>query len=178
MRFRTSAALLAAGVLLVGCSSDAEPDSLPPVPSAQSSPVVLPLPTEAAAETPQGAAAFARYYMEVLANALASGDSAQLRGLSDPGCGGCTNFIGAVEARMPGERIEDAQIVVEFAEAPPLQERETIVSLRYTRLAGVLLGASGDVVASIAPEAAIDAEMRLQRVGVRWLVLGFRGTQA
>lgn len=162
----------------MACSADPEPEPLPPVPSVSPTPLMLPLPSEAAAATPQGAAAFTRYYMEVLSDALASGDAAQLRALSDAGCGGCTNFIGAVEGGRPGERIEDARIVVEFAEAPPLQDEETIVIFRYKREAGALLAADGSIVASIAPEAPINAEIRLKRRGGSWLVLGFRGTPA
>lgn len=178
MKIRASLAAVSAALLLLGCSSEPEPDPLPPVPTTSPTPVVLPLPSEAAAATPQGAAAFSRYYMDVLSEALATGDAAQLRALSDPGCGGCTNFIGAAEGGEPGERIQDGRFVVAFAEAPPLQDEETIVILRYTRDAGVLLRADGTVAASIAPEPALDAEMRLKRQGTGWIVLGFRGKPA
>ncbi|MCW2680350.1 MAG: hypothetical protein JWM62_1751, partial [Frankiales bacterium] len=120
MKIRTLVAAACLVGLVGGCSSDPKPAPLPPVPSASPAPSALPLPSEAAAETPQGAAAFARYYMDVITQALSSGDATLLRTLSDADCGGCTNFIGAAEGGEPGGRIEDARLVVEFAEAPPL----------------------------------------------------------
>ena len=177
MRIRGALIALCVVVPLVGCSDDPEPRTLPPVPSASPSPSVVPMPTVAAAETPEGAAAFARYWMAVLESALATGDSSQLRALSDPACGGCANLIGAVESGQPGETIRGANFVVEFAEAPPVGQGETVVTLRYRRTAGELVPPSGQPT-PIAAEGPIDAEMRLSHMDSTWIVLGFRGTPA
>jgi hypothetical protein len=176
MTIRAAAAVLCVVVALAGCSSDPEPQPLPPIGTSSPSPVALPLPSEAAAETPEGAAAFARYWMQVLETALAKGDATQLRRLSDEGCGGCNNLIGAVEGGEPGETIRGAELVVQFTEAPPVENGETIVTLRYTRQAGELVAADGSTATPIAPEGPIDAEMRVRRAGTSWIVLGFRGT--
>ena len=167
-------------VTLASCSADAEqPRTLPPAPSASpSAAAVLPVPPEATPETAQGAAAFARFWLEVVEAALATGDSTQLRELSDDGCGGCNNLIDAAEGGEPGETIRGAEFTVAFAEAPPLEEGETIVTLRYSRAEGELVGPDGTVATPIAAEGPVDAEMRLRRDGTSWIVLGFRGTAA
>lgn len=175
MQIRGALTALCLTAVLAGCGDGAEPRTLPPVETASPSPSVVPLPSEAAAETPEGAAAFARYWIEALESALATGDTAQLRRLSDPGCGGCSNLIGAAEGGEPGETIRGAEFIVEFAEAPPVEQGETIVTLRYRRAAGELLSASGQGT-PIAPEGPIDAEMRLTRTSAAWIVLGFRRT--
>lgn len=178
MTIRGAVGVLCCAALLVGCSSEAEPRTLPPVASASPSPMVLPVPPEATPETAQGAAAFARHWIQVVEQALATGDATQLRALSDGGCGGCDNLIGAAEGGEEGETIRGAGFAVEFAEAPPLENEETIVALRYFRSAGELLNPDGTVAATVAPEGPIDAEMRLKRQADSWIVLGFRGTPA
>ena len=134
-------------------------------------------PAEALAETPQGASAFARYWLALVQDALARGDASALRAVSDAGCGGCTNLISAAESGEPGETVRGAGFTVEFAEAPPLANGETTVVLRYSRAAGELVKADGTS-SAIAPEGPIDAEMRIVRAAGGWKVLGFRGTPA
>jgi hypothetical protein len=130
------------------------------------------------AETAEGAAAFARYWIKVLEQSLATGDATQLKTLSDDGCGGCTNLVGAAEGGEAGESIRGGRFVVQFAEAPPIEGDETIVALRYSRGGGELLNADGTVIAPVAPEGPVDAEMRIKRRDGSWIVLGFRGTSA
>lgn len=175
MRIRGALTALCVMAALVGCSDDPEPRTLPPVASVSPSPSVVAMPAEAAAETPEGAAAFARYWIEVLEGALATGDAAHLRRLSDEGCSSCSNLIGAVEdVDTQGQLVRDAQFTVDFAESPPIEAGEVVVELRYRRGAGELLDAEGEVVASIAPEGPITAQMRLERRGPSWVVMGFR----
>jgi hypothetical protein len=163
---------------LAGCGSEAEPQPLPPVASGSPSPAAaLPVPPEATPESAEGAAAFARYWIQVLEQALATGDATHLRTLSDSGCGGCNNLIGAVESGAPGETIRGGRFTVEFAEAPSLENGETIVTLRYSRAAGELIGPDGTAT-PVQPEGPVDAEMRISRQGETWVVLGFRGTTA
>lgn len=160
---------------LVGCSDDPEPRTLPPITSASPSPMVVPLPPEAAAETPEGAAAFARYWFEALEAALATGDVSQLRGLSGQACSSCTNLIGAAEdVAAQGQSIQGAGFSVDFAEAPPVEHGVVVVELRYRRDGGRLLNSHGEVVSQIAAEGPINAQMRLTRRGESWIVTGFR----
>ncbi len=96
--------------------------------------------------------------------------------LSDAGCGGCQNLIGAIrEEREQNKRISGAAFRVIFAESPPVQSGEVILDLRYERLAGQLLEAgTGRVIEDIRPEPAIDAQMRLRKSSTGWVVLGLR----
>lgn len=175
VRIRGALTALCVMVALVGCSDDPEPRTLPPITSASPSPSVVPMPSEAAAETPEGAAAFARYWIATLESALATGDASQLRSLSGPTCSSCTNLIGAAEdVKAQGQSIEGAGFAVDFAEAPPLEEGEVVVELRYRRASGKLLNSQGEVVSQIAPEGPINAQMRLSRQGSSWIVTGFR----
>ena len=188
---RTAAAVTALVVWLAvsGCSSDeAEPSTLPAVPSASSStrpsaspaavaPSIPPVPSAAESATPQGATAFAKHYLEVLTTAFHEADARSLRQLSDADCGGCNNFIAAVEASATEkERTEGGIFEVVFAEAPPLQSDETIVELRYLRSAATIVDSRGTTVTTLAADPPLDAQMRVRRLGESWLVLGFRAT--
>ena len=201
---RTAAAVTALVLTwgAAGCSpGEAEPVTLPPVasesagasgppgasgePGTSASPTAPPsskpvvVPDAAKEETPQGASAFARHYMTILEAALGSGQTRELRRLSDPGCGGCNALLAAIDsANASGQRVTGSSFVVEFAEAPAVQAGETIVDLRYNRQPGSLVDADGAVVSPIAAEGPVDAQMRLKRVDEIWLVLGFRQVQA
>ncbi|WP_286928349.1 MULTISPECIES: DUF6318 family protein [Aeromicrobium] len=52
-----------------------------------------PMPAAAQEFTPNGAATFVRYYVSVLSFASATGDVEELESLSDPECGGCSDYI-------------------------------------------------------------------------------------
>jgi hypothetical protein len=178
MTIRAAAAVLCAVVALAGCSSDPEPRPLPPIETSSPSPVALPLPSEAAAETPEGAAAFARYFFAVLNRGFAAGDASQVRQLSHPGCGGCDNLIGAIEEEVaPGERIEGGEFSVLFAEAPPVEQGDVIVDLRYALSELRVLDDDGRVLRSTPAEPGIDAQLRLLRGERGWVVRGFRNVE-
>lgn len=172
-------------LVLTGCGSgDPKPKVLPPAsvgasPSAGAVAVPVPLPPAANAETAEGASAFARHYMDVLTASLQSADPQPVIALSDAGCQGCQNIIGAIrqEAAM-GQRVVGAPFRVIFAEAPPVRNGEVILNLRYERLRGELLDvASGRVLQVIEPEPPLDAQMRLRKSSSGWTVLGLRSVQ-
>jgi hypothetical protein len=146
---------------------------------ASPTPQALPTPpTEALAETPQGAAAFTRYYIGLISEGFRAGDATAVRAFSDPGCGGCNNFIGAIEDEVPdGERVEGGDLSVAFAESPPIQGGDVVVTLRYAIDEIRVLNAGGDVLRVTPAEPAIDAEMRLVRRDGGWVVMGFRGRE-
>lgn len=175
MKIRTCLAAAAVAALLVGCSSEPEPEPLPPVPTTSPTPVVLPLPSAAAAATPQGAAAFARYYLALMNQAFRNGDAAAVRRLSDPGCGGCSNLIGAIEQPPPaGETVAGGEYEVQFAEAPPVENGDVIVELRYSLSELRVLGTDGQLLETKPAVRDVDAQMRLLRRGDSWIVAGFR----
>lgn len=178
MKIRTCLAAAAVAALLVGCSSEPEPEPLPPVPTTSPTPVALPLPSAAAAATPQGAAAFARYYFDLINQGLTSGDGAAVRAVSDPGCGGCRNLIGAMEQEpTPGERIEGGLFEIVSAESPPLEEGAVIVSLQYRVTEVRVLNDAGAVLRTTPAEGPSNGQLRLKRQGSSWIVLGFRGVE-
>ena len=114
MRRHIPAALVAALVLLAGCSGDDEPrpriaptDSSsvasttapPPTPTG---PVEPTLPAEAAGEDAAAAEAFVRHYWAMADYAQATGDVVAFRRLGAPSCGACTaaaDFVQGVYAK-------------------------------------------------------------------------------
>lgn len=178
VRIRGALTALCVMVALVGCSDDPEPRTLPPITSASPSPSVVPMPSEAAAETPEGAAAFARYYLELMNAAFAAGDATEVRRVSDPGCGGCNNLIGAIEEpQKEGERVEGGDYVIGFAEAPPVEAGDVIVQLRYSLEEVRVYAPDGQLLRRKNAVPDVDAEMRLLRRGASWVVAGFRNVE-
>lgn len=107
--------------------------------------------------------------------ALKSGEVEELKALSYPGCGGCSNILAAIDqAQEAGERVRGAELLVEFAEAPAVRAGETLVDLRYQRAAGDIVDTHGNIVSTIAAEGPIDTQLRVRRSGSTWSVLGFR----
>lgn len=161
---------------LLGCSSDPEPRTLPPAPSpSPTAAAVLPVPPEATPETPQGAAAFTRYYLELLNQAFAAGDASRVRELSDPECDACNNLIKAIEQEEePGQRIEGGDYRVLFAESPPVENGDVIVDLRYALTEARVLRLDGTIVRTTPPNPGINAQLRLLRRDGSWIVRGFR----
>lgn len=178
---RIVGALLASAVVLSGCTSEEKkPTVLPPAPSTSPSltaaaPLPLPLPPEADAATGAAASAFAAYYLDVIARALQTADATQLKSLSDAGCQGCQNFIGAVEgAKETGEVARGGDFNVLFAASPPPVDGGVVVNFRYERAAATVIDESGAVTAELPPDPPLDAQMRLLRRSGGWTVLGFR----
>jgi hypothetical protein len=175
MLIRAVAATLCVVVALVGCSSDPEPEPLPPIESLSPSPVALPMPSEAAAETPQGAAAFARYYLDVVGRAFATADPSLLDQLSAAGCGGCDALIASVnELREQGRKRVGGEYTVTSVAAPPVEEGDVVVEIAYVRAAGEVVDAAGRVQASAPAVPQTNAQMRLVRSGRSWIVQGYR----
>ena len=168
--------MLCVAALIVGCSPDPdEPTRLPPAETSSPSPVALALPSEAAAETPQGAAAFARYYFDLVDEGFRTGDAAGVRRVSHPECDGCNNLIAAIEQEpAAGERIEGGEFSILFAEAAPLQGEDAIVDFRYAVSELRVLDSDGTVLRSTPAEPEIDGQLRLVRSADGWIVRGFR----
>jgi hypothetical protein len=174
----TAAAVALVAAALVGCSAEADPTPLPPLPSVSPTQVAPQVPPEATPATAQGAAAFAGHYLDVLTLAFQRADATELRALSDAGCGGCNNFIGAVEGSAAAREITDGgAFKVVFAEAPPVEKGEVIVELRYERAAARILTADGSVRVELPADPPLNAQMRLLRRGDGWVVLGFRAVE-
>ena len=85
---------IATVLLLASCSDDPEP--IEPTASASASTAPSP-PTQAGEDTPDGAASFVSYYIEVLNFAARSGDVSLLTALSSSRCDGCREYIDLYE---------------------------------------------------------------------------------
>jgi hypothetical protein len=86
--------VLAALLTLGACSSDPEPKE-PRRTSTSASPTATAptLPAQAKEDTPEGAAAFVKHYIDVFNYAARTGDVEELSKLSSPTCEGCQSYI-------------------------------------------------------------------------------------
>jgi hypothetical protein len=161
---------------LAGCGSETEPQPLPPVASGSPSPAAaLPVPPEATPETAAGAAAFARYYLDVLGLAFETADPTQLRSLSASGCGGCDALITSVaELQEQGRKRVGGRYLIKDVAAPPVEAGDVIVEVVYEREAAQVLDAQGQIVASAPSVPMTNAQLRLLRRGEAWVVQGYR----
>lgn len=102
--------VLATAFVLGACSSDPAPrEPSDPAPSTSAAPTItVPTPVAQVSEdTPEGAAAFVKHYVDVFNYAAATGDVDELSRLSSPDCGGCQKYV--VEFKNVydrGDRIE------------------------------------------------------------------------
>ena len=89
--------VLATALVLGACSSDPapkEPDpSKPTTPSATPAAALPTMPPQASEDSPEGAAAFVKHYVDVFNYAAATGDVKELSRLSAPDCEGCQKYI-------------------------------------------------------------------------------------
>ena len=92
--------VLAAALTLGACSSDPAPKEPEPSASTTSATPAVAVPTmppQASEDSPEGAAAFVKHYVDVFNYAAATGDVEELRRLSAPGCEGCERYISLYE---------------------------------------------------------------------------------
>lgn len=169
---------LAAG----GCSGtgSAKPTVLPPVPSATV--VVTPTPTAvvpvvvpsaAVPATPQGAAAFVRFFYGELNGAFQDGHDERIRALSDPACGTCNILASAVqEGRLAGRRILGVSFRPTAVEAAPESGGADFVTVLGTVPARRI--SEKGVIRSLSGGRPFAHTVSLIRRGDAWLVRGVR----
>ncbi len=89
--------VLATALALGACSSDPaprEPDTTTTTSAAPTPTATLPtMPPQASEDSPEGAAAFVKHYVDVFNYAAATGDVEELSRLSSPDCDGCQKYI-------------------------------------------------------------------------------------
>jgi hypothetical protein len=87
--------VLAALLVLGGCSSDPVPKEPAATSATPASPTATPpdMPEQAKQDSPEGAAAFVKYYVDVFNYAASTGDVDELSRLSAPTCEGCQSYI-------------------------------------------------------------------------------------
>lgn len=84
-------------LVLAGCSNDPQPrdPATTATPTSTSTSTATPplRPPQADEDSPEGAAAFVSYWVEVSNYAAATGDVDELSRISDPDCSGCQSYI-------------------------------------------------------------------------------------
>ena len=178
MVIRVLGATLALAVVLTGCSSkEKAPTVLPPVPSASPSLAPLSPPPEAAAETSEGASAFARYYFETVVNrGYETLDPIEITTYSDPACNSCKNIVNDIERLKASElRVGGQRFVIEFAVTSQIEPgKPAIVDFRFNADTYREVDASGKVVREFPAQRKQDAQAAMIRSGDGWLVYGLR----
>ncbi len=183
---------LVAGLALSGCSSSAAqaPPRALPTPSASATPVASPSPSAtatpiptpttlatvpAAAQptTPQGAAAFVKFFFVELNVAFQSGETGQISRLSDPMCGVCSTYVTALKKdRLLGKHIVGESFGSIQAEAAPAEGEITFVTV-----SGVTprrrIFASGELTL-LPSEGQFRRTVALIRVRYQWIVRAVR----
>ena len=166
-------------VLLLGaCSGSSDPKVLPlPTLSSTASPSPTPLvvPSAAVVASPQGAAAFSRYYFSVLNQAFRNRESAGLRELSNEACTTCSALARAVdELATKRQTLVGGAYTVISAEAPPLEGGQVVVDVVYSRTAATTLNEARDVVGRGRAETRTDLSLGLRRTSLAWKVVSLK----
>jgi hypothetical protein len=174
---RGMATALVLVLALAGCSADADPKPLPPLPSVSPTSVVPQVPPEATPDTPQGAAAFTRYFFGTLVNvAYRDLDAASVRAWAGDECQSCENIaadierLRAADLRVPGDRFKIA-----FAEAaPPEPDGSIVVDMRFSSDPYVETAADGSEMREEPAQIDVDAQVKLLQRQGRWIVTAIR----
>ena len=95
---RPFALAIAALLLLSSCTDEPEPIEPTIAPSVKQSATPPTIPESARKNTPAGAANFVRHWIDVSNYSARTGDTKQLRALSERGCEGCNAYIKLYEA--------------------------------------------------------------------------------
>lgn len=172
------ASLCMAGAACSGTASD-KPKVLPPVPtpsatiagttspSASAAPVVVP--PEAVPATPQGAAAFVRFFYEQVNGALQDGNASRIRALADARCGTCADYARSVDAAA---KIDFHIIGPSFAqlniEAGPAVGGRTLVSVVGT--IPIRRASDRGVVTTLKSDGSFQSTVAVDRHDQHWLI--------
>ena len=177
MQVRLVALVPVLGLILTGCTgggASVSPDrTLEPLPSPTAT--ALEVPPSAQATTPQGAAAFARYYLQVVTQAFNSNTTTQLRALSHPECGTCKNLAELTEKEAAKGRVyEGGAFLVDSAEATERAPGDAIVDVVYRRAPSTTRDGKGAVVDRDPGAEPALMQMRTLRSGDGWVVRAIR----
>jgi len=173
----TVASAVVVAVFAGGCA-DEEPaaTALPPASSApsasvSSAPSPVAVPSAAQAETPQGAAEFARFFYAEVERAYRERDPDVVARLSAPGCEACSRFVDSLaSSRDNNERVEGVVYEIRMAEAPARSSSRTVVAVVYDGPEAVRYAADGAVITREPAVTSFEEELELIRTGRSWLV--------
>ena len=168
-------------LVVAGCSGSTsdQPKVLPPVVTQSASPSVsstvaagpVVVPSAAVPATPQGAAAFVRFFFERLNETFRRADPELTRELVDPACRTCANFDFAVRrVRDAGNHVVGQVFLVISAEAAPPGQGFTLVDVFVDLPSTTEVNASGKIVDVSAKQSRLQYSVTLTRVANRWRV--------
>lgn len=171
---------------LVSCSDDDPEPQSEPTPTVSASPSASPSASEAA--TPKGlvpptlpaaakgsndkaARAFARYWIDMVNYAQATGDTASLAELHGGGCSACTGGVDAVEETYSaGKSVAGGSYqIVLINSLDSGHSNVRVVAMNTERSAQTILNQRGTKVGS-SPAGDTSFKLYLRRDGRRWLV--------
>jgi len=167
---------MVAALLSAGCSSEAgEPDALPSLPSTSTSPSAAPssaVPASAQAETPQGAAAFARFFYEQVALGFQTQNPDLVRQISLPSCESCNRYVQSITSvREQDLRVEGGDFTILFAEAPSAETGgRARVDVAWNFAEVKYYDATGALVNTGPAVAGVEETMQLVRREGSWVV--------
>lgn len=173
---------LVAGTLVGGCTAgEPEPTPITPVETRSSSSapetseptVAAPeLPAEAMQQTPQGAAAFAQYWVALMNYAYATGDTAPLEAATDPQCSECQGLIDDFTTSLDGgNRLEGGRVSVSNVVGGEVPDNGLyVVTASFEQEAATSIGPSGNVVESMPASAPAPIAFYSAPTGDSWLM--------
>ncbi|MCW2501395.1 MAG: hypothetical protein JWN87_3071 [Frankiales bacterium] len=159
------------------CSrSGAQPASLPRVSATQvPTALVAAVPDSAKPATPLGAAAFVRYWFQLLDEAYRTGRIFPVDELSDPRCVSCRNFSGvADDLARDGYHFAGPSFTSIDVQAPPVENGMSYVALFCKLPARQKVDRTGHVVASYPQEKQLVMTVMTQRHGTSWVIRAMR----
>lgn len=173
MRVRRVGLLAVLCAALVACSGGGGKAVVLPKISA-SSPASAspdPVPTAAKAPTPEGAAAFARFFYARVTEAFAAKDPSLLAVLSEPGCKTCQRYLASLtRLRDRNERVTPVVFQILFAEAPSNNGMTARVDVQYNAPATTRYDSSGRVIYQEKAAARVNETVELVRRAGAWKI--------
>ncbi|MCA1712219.1 MAG: hypothetical protein LC789_11525 [Actinobacteria bacterium] len=167
-----------AALTLTGCggSSAEEPQSLPTLESVAASPspspsAVVAVPPEAAGETPQAAAEFAKFFYKQVERAFATKNPGLISRLSLPTCETCAVYVESLtELRDNNESVEGGHFTVTSAVSPGAINGVTPVDVSVNFSGSVRKDSSGKVIEQEEPMNRVEEELQLKRSSGVWII--------
>lgn len=176
VRLRAPATLILALLLASACTGSSKPQTLPTLTATPTSSYsTAPVPSAAAAKTPQGAESFIRFFYEQLNLAFAASNPEAIRAYSNGECEVCARYEAALAAsKKSGEYIRGASFDVRDIAVPPLQALGAIAEVTGRTPARAVVDAQGAVLRALKEEGSFHVQVAVKWLDGRWLVSGIR----
>lgn len=132
-------------------------------------PIVVPSPARPA--TPQGAAAFIKFYLGQVSAAYATADPGLLAGLSDVECATCARYADSARSlRLDGKHIVGQSVVVISVEAPAVNGGYVAADVFFDVPSRAVSDGSGHILERLGPRPRAHQTFFIHRRGESWSV--------